>query len=194
MDKFSINIKYQQITDSGKKLFWKYGIKRVTVEEICTEAKVSKMTFYKFFSNKIELAKTILTNLISHSLQETEELINKDCPFEDKINRMLEMKLENTQSISPEFISDLYKNPEQGMMQILEKTQEKSMALTVLFLQDSQKKGFIRKDIKIEFIIYFLGKSIQMISDKDLLSQYENSQDAIMEITNFFFYGIGAKK
>ncbi len=194
MDKFSINIKYQQITDSGKKLFWKYGIKRVTVEEICTEAKVSKMTFYKFFSNKIELAKTILTNLILHSLQETEELINKDCPFEDKINRMLEMKLENTQSISPEFISDLYKNPEQGMMQILEKTQEKSMALTVLFLQDSQKKGFIRKDIKIEFIIYFLGKSIQMISDKDLLSQYENSQDAIMEITNFFFYGIGAKK
>ncbi len=194
MDKFSENIKYQQISASGKNLFWKYGIKRVTVEEICTEAKVSKMTFYKFFSNKIELAKTILKNLISHSLQETEELINKDCPFIDKINKMLEMKLEATQSISSEFISDLYKNPEHEMMQIIEKAQEKSMALIILFLQDSQKKGFIRKDIKIEFMIYFLGKVTQMTLDNDLLSKYENSQDAIMEITNFFFYGIGAKK
>ena len=32
----------------------------MTIEEICGEAKVSKMTLYKFFPNKIELAKVIL--------------------------------------------------------------------------------------------------------------------------------------
>jgi len=43
----SENQKYNQIIDTSKKLFWKYGIKRVTIEEICREAGVSKMTFYK---------------------------------------------------------------------------------------------------------------------------------------------------
>ena len=46
--------KYQDIKKKGKELFWKYGTKRVTVEEICREAGVSKMTYYKFFKNKNE--------------------------------------------------------------------------------------------------------------------------------------------
>ena len=29
-----------------------------------------------------------------------------------------------------------------------------------------------------------------MILDEKLISMYKNSQDVIMEITNFFFYGI----
>ena len=58
------NKKYKQIIATSKELFWKFGIKRVTVEEICSQAHVSKMTFYKFFPNKIELAKIILKNEI----------------------------------------------------------------------------------------------------------------------------------
>ena len=46
------NIKYNQILTKGKELFWKYGIKRVAIEEICKQAHVSKMTFYKYFKNK----------------------------------------------------------------------------------------------------------------------------------------------
>ncbi|MDH5400751.1 MAG: TetR/AcrR family transcriptional regulator, partial [Cyclobacteriaceae bacterium] len=54
------NRKYQAIFETAKELFWKYGIRRVTIEEICKEAGVSKMTFYKFFPNKVALANTIL--------------------------------------------------------------------------------------------------------------------------------------
>lgn len=50
----SQNIKQQFILSAGKELFWKHGVKRVTVEEICVQASVSKMTFYKFFMNKRE--------------------------------------------------------------------------------------------------------------------------------------------
>jgi len=61
------NIKYQAIFKTGKVLFWKHGIKRVTIEEICTEADVSKMTFYKFFPNKIELAKKLIQQILGKS-------------------------------------------------------------------------------------------------------------------------------
>ncbi|NQV51449.1 MAG: helix-turn-helix transcriptional regulator, partial [Candidatus Marinimicrobia bacterium] len=39
------------ILRTAEKLFMQFGYNRVTVEEICREAKVSKVTFYKYFSN-----------------------------------------------------------------------------------------------------------------------------------------------
>ena len=51
------------IQKSAKTLFWKYGMARVTVEEICREAGVSKMTFYRNFKNKNEVAKQVLIHL-----------------------------------------------------------------------------------------------------------------------------------
>ena len=47
--------KKEQILKTGKELFWKYGFKLVTIEEICKEAGVSKMTYYKYFTNKITI-------------------------------------------------------------------------------------------------------------------------------------------
>ena len=40
------NKKKQSIIKASRDLFMRYGIKRVTVEEICETAGVSKMTFY----------------------------------------------------------------------------------------------------------------------------------------------------
>ncbi len=38
------NPKRELILSTGKDLFWKFGFRRVTIEEICKEAGISKMT------------------------------------------------------------------------------------------------------------------------------------------------------
>ena len=182
--------KYQDIFKTGKELFWKYGIKRVTIEEISKEAGVSKMTFYKFFSNKMEFAKTILEVEVEESLKKFEQVIHGDLSFTEKVKQMLILKLEGTKGISIEFISDIYKNPEMGLQQVIEKQKQKSLGLFVDFLTDSQKKGLIRKDIKIDFILYYLNQMLQMFDDKQLVSKYDHPHDLIMEAMNFLFYGL----
>ena len=52
--------KYQHIVETAEELFFKHSVKRVSVEEICNKANVSKMTFYRYFSNKQELAEHII--------------------------------------------------------------------------------------------------------------------------------------
>jgi AcrR family transcriptional regulator len=59
MKDFKNNKKFQSTVNKAKELFWKYGIKKVSIEEICAEAPVSKMTFYKFFKNKNDLAEWV---------------------------------------------------------------------------------------------------------------------------------------
>ena len=58
------NAKREALLNTGRRLFWKYGFKRVTISEICEEADVSKMTYYRCFENKTDLAKTIFDKVV----------------------------------------------------------------------------------------------------------------------------------
>jgi AcrR family transcriptional regulator len=194
VDDLSLNSKYQDIFRTAKELFWKYGIRRVSIEEICKEAGVSKMTFYKFFPNKIELAKTILKVNVGKSLEKFEKVVVGDLSFNEKIKEMLLIKLEGTKDISIEFVSDIYKIPDTELQQIVQKQAERSLEIFVGFLKDSQKSGLIRKEIKIDFILYYFNQMNHILDDKDLVSKYDHPQDLIMESMNFLFYGLLPRK
>ena len=184
------NKKYQDIFNTGKDLFWKYGIKRVSIEEICKEAGVSKMTFYKFFPNKIELAKVILDDLMEKSITKVSQLINSDIPFSEKLKDLYLMKLEGIKDISMEFINDIYNNPESGLLTHMEEQRQKSMGVIIDFYKTAQNKGSIRKDVKIDFILAYSKQIIKLMEDEHLVSQYNQPQDLIIESMNLLFYGI----
>jgi hypothetical protein len=44
--------------------------------------------------------------------------------------------------------------------------------------------------MKIEFILWYLNKILELMEDQALQQMYDNPQDLIMEMVNFFFYGI----
>ena len=48
-------MKEQQIIEAARKLFGKYGFKKVTMDEIAREANVTKKTVYTYFSSKEEM-------------------------------------------------------------------------------------------------------------------------------------------
>lgn len=183
-------MKRKKIIEVGKELFWKHGIKKVSVEEICQEANVSKMTFYKYFQNKVELAQFILDTIIDKSLKDFESLVNSDLEFTEKVKRMFIIKLEASNDISIEFIKDMYKNPEFGLHLYMEKQGKQSMEIFNKFIQDSQKKGLIRKDVKIEFIIAYINQIREIMNDEKLMSNYKSPHDFILEMMNFLFYGM----
>lgn len=187
---YSNNEKYKNIQKTGKDLFWKFGIKRVTIEEICREAGVSKMTFYRLFSNKVDLAKTILDKVISTAMYQFKDILASDLEFAEKVNKMILMKHEGSQNISYEFINDIYSNPDLGLKEYVEKYTEESMLNLIDFLKKSQKNGDIRSDIKIEFILKYLDYIYVMLKDENLILKYNKAHDLIMESTKFLFYGL----
>lgn len=190
MTKRKLNPKVKQLVKTGKELFWKYGIKRVTVEEVCEEAKVSKMTFYKYFENKMDFVKFILEHVIDESMREYHDIMKMDIPFKEKVEKTLDLKLKGTTGISEEFYNDYIGNASPDMVQFIHQQMNKSIGLIMKDYIQAQKQGHIRSDIKPEFIIYFLNHIFDMMKDPKLEAMYSNTQDLIMETTNFFFYGI----
>ncbi len=184
------NKKYISILKTAKALFWKHGIRRVTIEEICKEATVSKMTFYKFFPNKPDLAKTILDNLIQSSIVKFKDIVSSEVPFSQKLEKIFLLKLEGMNNISMEFINDIYTNPELGLKEYMEVQKQKSIKITVDFYKDAQEKGFIRPDVKIDFLLAFSNQIIEMMKNEQLMAQYAQPQDFVIESMNVMFYGI----
>lgn len=184
------NKKYNSILKTAKALFWKHGIRRVTIEEICKEASVSKMTFYKHFPNKIELAETILDNLIQTSIEKFKGIIESELSFSKKLKKIFLLKMEGMDNFSMEFINDIYTNPETGLKGYMEEQQQKSMQLVVDFYKKGQQKGSIRPDVKIDFLLAFSNQIIEMMKNEQLMAQYAQPQDFVIEAMNVMFYGI----
>lgn len=184
------NQKYQSILKTGKELFWKYGIKRVSVEEICKEANVSKMTYYKFFQNKTELAIIIYKKIMDKAVNQFETIVNSSMGFEKKIEQFFYLKMENTKDISREFIADLYDNKDTGLAEIVKEYSNNIIKTMTEFFIKEQKNGNVRKDIKIEFIFYLMNKMQADVIDAQLYELYDNTQEAIMDLMRFFINGI----
>lgn len=186
----SVPKKKKQIIATGKELFWKHGFKRVTIEEISAAANVSKMTYYKYFSNKMELVKAIMEQLMNDTLSRYKAIMNSDVPFTEKIEMQLQMKMEGTADVSSEFLDDLLIHGEPEMMEYMSNMQQQMLGIVHKDYLAAQEKGEIRKDVKPEFIIYFLNHIYDMLKDENLLKMYRDPNELAMELTRFFFYGI----
>ncbi|HCC69667.1 MAG TPA: TetR/AcrR family transcriptional regulator [Bacteroidales bacterium] len=185
-----MNKKKQQILTTGKDLFWKYGIKRVTVEEICNRSGVSKMTFYKHFSNKYDLAMDIMDSIYDENINRYREIMSSDREYKDKVADLYKIKLDATNDMSHEFLNDYINSGETELISYLNGKIEKIMGIIINDFIIAQEKGEIRKDIKPEFINFFLDHMVKMSGYPELIKLYSNAQEMILELLNFFFYGI----
>ncbi len=188
------NQKYNQIITSSKKLFWKYGIKRVTIEEICREAGVSKMTFYKHLKNKNDLVKHIIDHILESAMAKYRDIMEQDIPFTEKTSQSVALKMELTEEMSPEFFDDYFLHADPELSDYLNNKMTDSIGMIMKDYMQAQKRGDIRADIRPEFILYFLNHMTEMAKDEQLLSLYQTPGDLVRELINFFFYGIIERK
>lgn len=184
---------YDKLLRTAKDLFRKFGLGRVTVEEICKEAGVSKMTFYRAFKNKDDLAEKVIEVMITKGVREYEEVMDSDIPFPEKLEKLLEIKYNHSNDISEAFIKDLYttNNP---LAAKLKEGQIKQMEQVKRDFSKAKKEGWINPDLSIDFILYMLNDLNSKMKDENLLMMYTHPYKLIMHLTQFFFNGISNPK
>jgi len=190
----SKNKKYNDILLTARDLFWRHGFKRVSVEEICEKSAVSKMTFYKYFPNKIELAKTIIDNVFGESETRFREIMTNDSDIQEKIKQIILLKMEGTNNISQEFLQDFYTGKEPELKAYVEKRVTHTWARLMEDLKNAQKNGVLRKDFDPILLIKVQNKVIELLEDESLMNMYESKQELILQLTRMLLYGIAPYK
>ena len=181
----------RKLVDAGKALFYKYGYRKVTIEELCKLAGISKMTFYRFFKNKIDLVKFIMKEIADEGWERYLEIMCRDISFQEKIAATIQMKYEAADHYSDDFLRDIYGDKDTGLMFLLQKLSDEMMVQVLKDYKVAQDQGYIRKDLNLDFISYFLNQIANMFNDPVLIGLYNgNIREIMKELTNFFFYGI----
>jgi AcrR family transcriptional regulator len=186
--------KFEAIVAAARTLFWKHGIRRVSIEEICEKAEVSKMTCYKYFSNKTAIAKYLLEDMFESGVKAYKEIYFSDIPYEEKIKKLIDLKMSNAHEMSQELLDDIYKFQDEELSETIENIKNRLIGIYLDDIRESQKTGEIRSDVKPEFMLYFLNNLTEMLTDQRVVEIYDNPEQMIVEVMNFFFYGIMPRK
>lgn len=182
-------IKQRQILESAEDLFQRFGIKRISIEEICHTATVSKMTFYKYFKNKVELVRFLWERWFEQNNAKFAEVRVMEIPFTEKLALILKLKEEGTQKISYQFALD-YLNGVPELEAFFQEQYTNSMNQFMDFIREAQQKGEVRPDMKIEFFLAVIATMKELMQNKSLVELYPHYQDFILEVNNFLFYGV----
>lgn len=185
------NKKQYIILEAARELFWKHGLKKVSVEEICQKAGISKMTFYRHFPNKTVLAKAVYDQVAEEGAAKFKTIMSDEyTSSHEKMEQILRLKMEGTHEISREFLEDFYKSPELGLSAYIE---DRNLQIWLGIIEEfkmAQEKGWFRKDFKPEAFLIMVNKFTEFFTDEKLINLYSSPQEMIMEISRLFTYGI----
>lgn len=182
--------KKQKIEQVAKELFLKYGFKKVTVDEICRKAHVSRKTYYTFYENKNALVLYIVDEISRQSLQDFSALIDGPGSFAEKMSKAMELKFEFSKSMSMEFIADIFDPAATEIMEYWKNVMQESMLLLMNFLKDGQLKGEMNPDLNLNFVLWFYAKMSDLLKAPEALLMFSNVEEFVKQVTQVLVFGI----
>lgn len=82
-------MKKEQIIEATRKLFYKYGFKRVSMDEIARESGVTKRTVYMYFNSKEEILKYFINEEVQNMKKIIEDVEKQNLEFLDSVHQVI---------------------------------------------------------------------------------------------------------
>lgn len=180
-------MKNEQIVEAARKLFTKYGYKKVSMDEIAKEARVTKKTVYAYFKDKDELFKFFILEEIEKMKNLVTKIEEKNLPFLDMVHQTIyevlkHKKEDNFLTTITKEAADLKKPKLVETVELLDKEIKKYIREK---LEYAIEKGYMKKlDVNIlTFIIYKIYLSLMFECDVEEYNINEQEiSDNVLEV------------
>ncbi len=179
------------IIDNASKVFYKKGIRNVSVEELCRLVRVSKVTFYKFFPNKEALVETVLDEVVSTVYPPVIVNLKSGADAEQVLANHYQLMVDLLMSrISIQMLADIESQMPQVWERIEEARRDESTVRLKMFKR-WQKEGTIRRDIDPEVLNMLFEEILASVFRPGfLLSKDLTLKQAGSAIQAIFLHGI----
>lgn len=173
--------KRNQIIVTARRLFSRFGARRVTVEELCRQAAVSKATFYKHFKGKVGVLRHIHDDIIEQGFARFSELSALEIPFIEKIERMGEWKADFASQLDPQFFGDLID---------VEHAADEYKRRYLANIEAGQRTGEVRTDIDPELLWLVLDKLGELYREPGWRKIYSDPVMFQRQLRTLIWYGL----
>ncbi len=170
-------------------LVLKKGFKATKVQEICEQAGLSKMTFYYYYNNKNELIEEILKNFFDGVIRSSQEIIDQNIPFRDRIMNLIHWKAEFIKTMSPEFVQELYTSGG-PYIDLLKDVMQRAQELSYGFYQYGKEQGEINKSVDVNVILFWMNIVSDMIIEGKFNHLFDDPKEMNKQIRDLILYGM----
>lgn len=181
----------ERILAAAQELFFKYGIRSISMDDIAKHLSISKKTIYAFFKNKDE----VVHELMRHKLEEDEKgfrLLEQDSSnvIEEVFNLMSHLSKVIGQ-INPGLFYDLQKHHPQTWQLFTEFKEACVLKMVENTLERGVKQKLIRPDIDIKILSRMRMEQLEMGFNPTIFPPDKfKLVDVQLSMLDHFLYGI----
>lgn len=157
-----------KILDRCERLFLRYGIKSVTMDDVSRELGISKKTLYQYFENKEELVYKITMNHFTNQNHNIAQIILHSKTAVDEMIGIAAWMNALSKNLNPSLMFDLRKYHPQSWQVFINHRNNEVYNCIKHNLERGISEGLYREDLNIEIITRIYIARVEMFIDNEI--------------------------
>lgn len=190
-----MNEELKQIIEKVRVLYFKYGIKSVTMDDVARELGMSKKTLYQHVCDKNDLVQKVVTYVMERDHGEFDNIFENN---KNAIEELIEMTLyinKVMRNHNPSTFYDLKKYYPELHKTMMSQRRDKMYQHTLNNLKKGKEQGIYRAEIKEDIIAKYTTILTFQTFENDTLDMNEfTSPDFFNEVFSYHIRGIANAK
>jgi AcrR family transcriptional regulator len=184
-----------RILEKGAQLFFRYGVKSVTMDTIAADLGISKKTIYQHFPDKDSMVFDVVQNFIEQDSAKWDELDRLYSNVIEKMFKSFEMTKDLLTQMNPRLLFEIQKYFPKAYLLFTEHGEKCIHKNLIADFRKGAQFGYFRNDVDFELLARLRMAEVDLAFNPDFypnnkLSLYE-TQIALMDI---FMRGILTEK
>lgn len=165
-----------------------YGIKKMNLDLICKELKISKKTIYKYFENKDDMIRCYIKEVLDTDRESTINILKNSMNVSDKCHKIVytyhKYKL-------PFIIMDEIRLDYEDEWNEIKKLKKFKIEAICKVLDEAKKSGEVKKDMDLSIVALMIDQVSEKLMDKDILkSNNLKVNDVLDQVIKIILKGI----
>lgn len=152
----------ERILNAAFELFFRYGIKSVTMDDIAKHLSMSKKTIYLYFRDKDEVVNTLMERSLQKDREDFHAIAERAVNVVEEVFEMMKKMNDIFSTINPNIFYDLRKYHPQTWELFHKFKTEFILEQVEKSLEKGKKDGFVRADVNSKLLAKLRGEEIEM--------------------------------
>lgn len=157
-----------KILERCERLFMRYGIKSVTMDDVARELGVSKKTLYQHFENKEELVRKVTSNHFACQDKMVERVMRHSKSAIDEMFAIATWMNTMSQNLNPALLYDLRKYHQDSWQVFIEHRNFSVINSIKHNLKRGIKEGLYREELDVEIMARIYVARVEMFLDDEI--------------------------
>lgn len=180
-----------RVLQGAEELFFKYGIKSVTMDDIAKHLSISKKTIYQFYSDKNEIVDTLMKLKLEEDKLSIQQIHLESENVITEVFGLMKHMSQMFSKLNPNVFYDLQKYHPQAWKLFNEFKEECMETMVENAIKKGAKEGLVRADINTKIIARLRMEEIQLGFNANVFPPDKYKiVDVQLELLDHFLHGI----